>query len=652
MGANGRYVKPASRTIVPAVVFAVDVHPYRSRPRGPEGMTEETWGSADVAVVRRRKDRWSAPEWAKVTTPEALREWMEERASDCALNWVIAHSVTDALTLSKWWDYAKSRNAVWSDRKRAQERADDRAGTDCGMRITEFVCGGPPDIVGYTDSGRRWRWVSGSNYWPCGPGDGGAVDRVGGEHADARDSREDGTHAAPDCGACALVRRFVSLCEWWRGVATARLAPTASGLAWGVLRSHLPPRSLVQHDCDDTHRLERACALGGRASVWFYGRVGERVCQHAGRGAGAGALPVPTVPGPVHSLDVRSMYPALLRDRTYPVAPGPTYGAIAPDDLVGIARSEGVLARVTVETRVPEYPRRTPTGTEYPVGRWVACLAGPEIVALADRPGDGAILECHQVATYRMGTPFRDAMAALLEARERAADESGRTFAKLVANSLAGRLAMRIGAWKRCPELDGEREWGEEWLASASTTARAKCRWIMGACWSYDPEREPRGPHTSAFAYLTAYGRVMMRELRDKCPPKSVYAQHTDGLYCSADALRSLSDEGMLRGEGAGALRLVGSADSAQFWGASHYRYGEQWILAGYASAHVSEEKGVVYVSRDASFFGAHHTQAPTSVHRSRVAVSLPTHAEGCQIGPDGWALPALAVKRKRAKGG
>lgn len=649
---SGHYVRATTRTIVPSSVFAVKLWPFYRAHIGQVGSQQMEWGAAEVVHVKRRKGHWLPMASAKFDKPEVMREWMDSRAYKLATNWVIAQSATDVLTLSQWWAYAEQRGIRICDRKRkgGSDGADSLTGS--AVDLTCFIASGPPDIIDYRADGVRWRWVSATNYWPDGAGasschgghDGvGACDWPTGPLPRDDDGRS---------GAVDLARRFVRLCDWWGTVATARIGPTAGAMAWGVLRSHIPTGALCSHKCEETHRLERACALGGRASVWYYGRIGARVSEHAGRDSGAGVLPGAHLSGPVHHLDVRSMYPALLRDEVYPVALGPVYGGIRTDALIDACRSGGVLARVRVQTLVPEYPRRTPKGIVYPVGQWTATLAGPELLALADTPGHGAILEVFQCATYRMGRPFADAMQCLIDARERASDPEDKTFAKLLANSVAGRLAMRVGGWRRWPALDAVQQWGEEWLGDADSATYSRYRWVSGVCHVHQPDREPRGPHTSAFAYLTAYGRVRMAHIRAACPVKSVYAQHTDGLYCSADAFRTLSDAGMIGGEGAGALVAKASADSARFFGPSHFRFGECWTLSGYHDAYVNEARGVIVDTQRTGLFAGRHSGAPTTVGITRRECAIPQTADGCAVGEDGWALPALAVPRKRAGGG
>lgn len=338
------------------------------------------------------------------------------------------------------------------------------------------------------------------------------------------------------------------------------------------------------------------------------------------------------------------MYPALLRDRLYPVKLGPVYHGIRPDALVSLCATCGVIARVRVRTERGEYPYRTPTGTIYPVGTFTTALAGPDILRLSN---DGTILRVYDVATYTLGSPFRDAVSALLDARSsaRADGRTGdETLSKLVANSMAGRTARREGGWVRRAKLDGENRWGDYWQVSADSGETTRHRWIAGAAWEYHEAKLPRGPHTAVFAYLTAYGRQMMRDVRDMCPARSVVAQDTDGLYLLPAGIRALIYAGISERIGAGHLRVTGSAPDGMWYGPRHYRWGAKWVLAGMPYESVDPKDGTVTYSSRTPLFDGRSNRAPEAVYMVRRTVAIPTDLERGRVQPDGWILPPRII--------
>jgi hypothetical protein len=345
------------------------------------------------------------------------------------------------------------------------------------------------------------------------------------------------------------------------------------------------------------------------------------------------------------------MYPALLRDRQYPVKLGPVYHGIRPDALVGLCAGYGVIARVRVSCERGEYPYRTRDGTIYPVGTYTTVLAGPDIERIAR---DGQIHKVYDVATYTLGNPFRGAVARLLADRAEAkcrGDPDAETFAKLCVNSLAGRTARREGGWIRRTKLDGLARWGDTYQISAERGTMTRHRYIAGAAWEWREDKLPRGPHTAVFAYLTAYGRQQMRDVRDALPAKSVVAQDTDGLYLLPVGIRALIFSGTSRKTGPGRLRVTGAAESGMWYGPRHYRWGSKWVLAGMPYESVDSTRMTVTYSSRTPLFNCRADRAPDAVYRVRRTVAIPSDLERGRVQPDGWILPPRIIPGRTVEG-
>lgn len=651
MDRKGYRLKRATRCSVPGVVFAVEV--YRAVPirQSRRGIRIETWHSARVSVCYRRRDKWSAVQTAWVSTPEALREWMDERAHAGRTNWVIADSAPEVLTLSEWWQYAE-RIGISHGRARKPKS---RVGTDSdgagGVRIEQLATSDRCGIITYVERGVRWRWVSASNYWPDGADAerGGLVHgRVSGVRRDRAGERRAHRESAP---RVSLLERFTVMCEWWRRIASAPLGCTAGQLAHGILRSTDGCRELVTHNCDTTLRLERSAAHGGRASVWYSGRIAapgeaDSPCDatdlHPGR---ARCI------GPVTRVDVSSMYPTLLRDRLYPCRAIGLYGAIPVPMLMEFARAGNCIARVRVRTTRGEFPLRRDDDVIYPTGEFVTTLTAPELVALSEC---GEVVSVAQCATYAMGRPFRESMERLLDARAEAkarGDRDAEAFSKLCANSLAGKLAQRAGGWVRSPQDDCPGAWGEWYKTSSRTMTVARFRHVAGAAWEWTDDKTGRGPHTAAFAFLAAYGRAWMKCIRDRLPECSVVSQDTDGLFLLPCAAQSQTVAEMTAREGPGRLRVVGTRDSAQFWGPRHYLWGDEWTLSGYQCPVVRDGRESVYHMVATPLWDQRDRSAPSTVLKRTLVSAFPLPSVGGRVQPDGWILPHHIIPGKRPEG-
>lgn len=334
------------------------------------------------------------------------------------------------------------------------------------------------------------------------------------------------------------------------------------------------------------------------------------------------------------------MYPTLLRDRQFPVKLA-TVEQVSPAHLRGLVESNiGVIADVSIYTTRALFPYRDGARTIYPTGSFRTTLAGPDLEALY---GCGEVRSVQMVCTYDMARPFADSMGALLQDRADATtrgDTAGAEFAKLVSNSLAGKFAQRRGAWERRPKLDGLRQWGEEPIITHIPGVVRRLRYLCGIAFEWCEEKEPHGPHTAVFAYLTAYGRQVLATIQAACPPRSVVSVDTDGAWALDSALDSLRDRGILAGEGPGRLRIKDSGRTARFVGPRHYHIDGVWTLAGYSTNEVTSD------GRHARHVAARPplshrmTSAPRACVKTVSYPALPVDVGGGIIGPDGWVEP------------
>lgn len=342
------------------------------------------------------------------------------------------------------------------------------------------------------------------------------------------------------------------------------------------------------------------------------------------------------------------MYPSLLLSERFPTRLRGLRGACSPQQLSELLTSFGVIARVRIKTTEAEYPLRRQNYTIWPLGEFTTTLAGPDLLPLLAR---GEVLKVYEHSLYDMGRPFEGAMRALLAERQSAqarGDVDGQTFAKLLANSLAGKLAQRSGKWVRAKEDDQEGAWGEWTRLSSRTKSPARMRHLAGLAWRYDASEEHRGPHTSAFSYLTAYGRQLMARIRACCPERTVVSQDTDGVWVCDSALARLRESGTLAGEGPGRLRIVGSVDSAQFWGPRHYRAGSRWVLSGMGEAVVDADSLTVLYSSRAPLFAALPFGAPRSTLTHVREAGMPARQDAGRVQPDGWILPPHIIQSRQ----
>lgn len=315
---------------------------------------------------------------------------------------------------------------------------------------------------------------------------------------------------------------------------------------------------------------------------------------------------------------------------------------ILPRELDQLIDRQGVIARVTIRTRTPEYPFRNGERIAYPIGTFTTTLTGPELVALR---ADGEVISCHELATYRIGDALRAAAQVFIANRDAAdsvADAGQMSFAKLLSNSIAGKLAQRKGNWRRCLHLDSAGEWGEWYERDLREGTRTRYRRVCGFAWRWDDDAVGRGPHTYAFAYLAAYGRLQMRRFRQSLPEKSVVSQDTDGMWILQNGIEAL---GPLPGKDdakPGQLRIVDSGDTGTFYTPRHYQVDGKWVLSGFHSQTPDADGKHVWDTTYPIPWSGKFQEAPTWVQRVDVKKAIPTTNYGSRYGEDGWAIPRV----------
>jgi hypothetical protein len=640
MDRKGHYLKPPAKVTAPRVLICCTVKPVVERSVTHNHIITRTFGSADVNVSYYRRGKWGKLHEYQTDTPEATRELIFALALEGCTNWVICPIASDVLTLTKWWEYVESMGIVWKDRVSKRSAALTLHRTPDNCVLSTLVVRGVPDIIGYSHKGKYFRWVSGEQYFPDGPTHKNAG-RSSGAHAGSVEPVSDRTGEGQ---SIATARQwsdaFRRLVTWWRATARTPFGCTTGQLAMGLLRTYSPPKLLCTHNDSDARSLERAAAFGGRASVWYVGNVGHGDGRENVWNDGEGDRVPRRIDGPVTHIDVRSMYPFLMRERTFPVKFLTYNENTTPKQLLELAESHGVIARVTIRTTSAEFPYRRDNLVWYPVGTFLTTLTGPELMQVSRH---GEILKVHATSVYKMGRPFEEFAARIIEERYAAralGDDVREQLAKMIGNSLAGKLAQRRGGWERATSEDQPGVWGEDYTLNVETQRMTRTRRIAGLAWRWSDDARGDGPYTFAFAYLTAYGRVMMREVREAFRSDSVMSQDTDGIWVLDNAFRGSRLIGSLVGESPGQLSKKATAHNARWYGPRHYYTDGHWTLAGFHRPAISGDTLTVIDTFDTSVWASRTQSAPSTLHSVERRSILSLDLSGGIVQPDGFVQP------------
>ena len=436
-----------------------------------------------------------------------------------------------------------------------------------------------------------------------------------------------------------------ALSKWYRQILTRWLdadlgpwADTAANVSVSVWRA-LDGRSAVRrhHDTDALALESRACH-GGRATVWYYGVVGDRSTCPPWPGDPPPDAGVPRIPGQAHKLDFASQYPSILGREWFPVSLMSVMDRCTPDELADLLRHWGAVAKVRLRPGAGEYPYRTKSRTLYPVGPFTTVLAGPELIPALRR---GEVVSVGAVALYRMGRPFKKWSEYVLRQRmsaKRSGDRTGESLWKLVANAFGGKFAQNRRRWVRKRGEVSPVVWGEYPYRASADAPVVRRRALSGIPHAHEiVTAVPRFPR-AIYTYLTAYGRRAMLDTRDSLPPKTVVAQDTDGLWVTDEGLSAARRSGLIGDGSPGTLRHVESVGYWRAWDARHYYAGGRWTVAGVASGWslsdtATAEQGVITEPSQVMM-----DPRACLLFESVSTVRLDAIRPGVPVGADGWA--------------
>lgn len=641
MARGGHYLKRTGRGTTPGLIVSVAVN-VRS-PDGDENdprCRRRVFHSVNVAWSYHCKNGWTAPRSLKFGDIQSFWRWLDGLGKAGRRTYCFAPIASDALTLLRFWERLQGEGE--SKQRRGIRAADRIAPTDRRPVpiLGRLVNNGRPDVIGYRIAEASFLWLSGRQFWDYSADD--LLRLFPAEASDAVRGRQATVSGVPigEGQARVWLRAMTAFAEWWKSLGAGPFPRTVPGGAMQFFRSRMTKNSIVVHHEEELYRLERASCHGGRSSCWFYGSVVSPKSKDRLIGVRPDGLSDEILTGPIHRVDVRSMYPSLLRDREYPVRRVKYSERWGVDDLQSLVRRYGVIADVDVDTEHDEYPHRQGDRIVYPVGRFRAVLCGPE---LERSLSEGVVRRVWRAGCYEMGRPFTAAAAELCELRQRYRDQgqiAWELLAKLLGNSLAGKLAQNPRGWQELPGENHYPQW-DVWICrNADTGSTRRFRCIAGRVFEYKDIGVGQGTLTACFAFITSYGRSMMRSYREICPLRSVISQDTDGLWLTSAGLSALRYHGVLPiRPSAGELELKESPLEGYWLGPKHYRTSLGWTLAGFHSP-VPPKGKIIQDSFDVNPVRTGCTEPPTEIRRFTRYSKLPAPPPAGYIDADGWSAP------------
>lgn len=636
---RSRLIRGTVTDTAPNHLVAVGLSTRPARPDEPAGLGGHVFQEASVSISRRVRGKWSPPARRTFDDPAKLWECLDGLAAPGRRVYVVAGRASDALTVLGWWD----RVAAGEVQLRFRSRT--KSGSPGKVKSHPLVMQGRPDIVGYSLRGRSFRWVSVTNWADVSLAD---ISEQVGLPPPAGVSRAGKWESAcwPSSYQADLIHAYMSrLTDWWISNGCGSWKDTPGNAAWSSFLRVGGGGGILQHAEPLALQLESRSCFGGRASCWYFGPIGDTE-----RWEELADAPPPGphgfgLRGPIHRLDVRSMYPTILRDEAFPVRL--LWHCHKPEmrEFRTRLRSQCVLAFVRLKTDRAEYPKRTVKGVVYPVGTFDTCLSTPELREAVRR---GELVAVHEASYYAPGRPFRTwaEWALSLRSQMKAAnDPCGEAMVKLLANSLGGRLARLKMGWKDEPERSPRTLWGDWWETDRESGETVHWRSLCGITQRMERESDRPGTLAACYAHLTGYGRVFMSHVRELAGRRDVIWQDTDGVFVTETGRRRIADSPFYHPTAYGKLRWDRLAHHARFFTSKHYWADGDWTLSGIHDGYTihggthAEDVTTVNPARSAV------DPAARAVYRSTALIDITAIEPGVSVGHDGWAIPPVMHK-------
>lgn len=338
--------------------------------------------------------------------------------------------------------------------------------------------------------------------------------------------RDDAATWAARCAADTeiLEAALLQLMAWWDTAKLGRWAISGPASGWNAYR-HTPTPDRVVIDPDpDKVKPERAFVHAGRRGTW---RIGEHRA------------------GPFVELDFAAAYPTIAAELPLPCNRAYPFDSMPVDtDLIGSDRW-GLCARALVDTDVARWPLRLDGRTWYPVGRFWADLAGPELAAAREA---GALLAIGAGWVHRLNNammPWARWCLSVQSGQHPDTPPLAVPVAKAWGRAVLGRWAARsFDRIKLGPAptdgWDYEEGWDHTHDAPGGTLDLAGQRWWIAQTGT------PDNAYPGVLAWVESHVRARLSIVLEQLGAGCLLQADTDGIIVAARTLGTTAAKGAL----------------------------------------------------------------------------------------------------------
>lgn len=637
---SGKYIKPQFSLSSPGHIMSVVCETDRIGASLSGDYSIDSLKRVHTAQSHRRRNEWTETIVRTFDNGQSFHDYLESCSLDRKCLNVVSPIASHSLLLTGFFDRITSAGSIYTRGEYCKNKTKIVAEDKNRYKFSALVLSGTPDIVRYRRDKGTIQWVSGKQFFQ-------SSDREIEEcvlSALPREGVDSDGIPADTIPANRLVLVWLELwkklSDWWLNVNGGQFGQTPGQMSMSFFKRRLIPKAISTHSNKDVAKLENNAIFGGRSSTWFYGQIISHEDIPNGPIKRKQWFAEDTIHDRMSHLDIRSMYPYIMSRENFPIKLVSSLINPRVEQIRELAVNHCVIASAKLYTQVGEFPYRSNDKIIYPVGRFNTVLCGDELCHAID---NGSVESIHSAAVYDRGKPFRRMAEDLLRLRKEYRENGGRAFemfVKCLSNSFGGKLAQRQYKWINRPKETAKMEWGEWYDRCHETGIYRRYRAIAGMvteCLKDSGETRLLG---SCFAYLTMYGRQMMRRIRETVPSMSVISQDTDGLWVLPKAMEMIPKDKINKDYEPGSLAHKCDSSFGKFYSPKHYWSDYGWILSGFHSPIVLDNKLELW-------HDTIHTPICGSIGVPDSVVMIkhnkdylkPIKVDGV-IQPNGWTLP------------